>query len=224
MKAPGPLYIVAAATLAAGAYIWWSNSQAIADDGTDDGDGTDSSGLFDFSGITTMFAPVTNALDNASTDPTTAVGDPNVQAFLAMIRMSETGTDGPSSYTTLYGGGHFSDMSKFPDIKVTAGGYTSTAAGGYQFIDTTWYPLAAEYGLTDFEPATQDLAAVIRIKARGALANVLAGNVSAAMQQCSNEWASLPGSPYGQPVHTVAQEASWYADAGGAINDGTATV
>ncbi|CAB3726221.1 lysozyme [Paraburkholderia rhynchosiae] len=41
MKAPGPLYLIAAGTLAAAAYVWWTNSQASAADSANPDDSTD---------------------------------------------------------------------------------------------------------------------------------------------------------------------------------------
>ncbi|MEW6339602.1 MAG: glycoside hydrolase family 104 protein [Pseudomonadota bacterium] len=213
MKAPGPLYIIAAGTLAAAAYVWWTNSQAIpADTGSDGTDATDG-------GTTGIFEDMTSSVSNIFTSVTGAVNDPNVRAFLAMIRVGE-GTAGPDGYTKFFGGSHFSDLSKHPNVAHTGGGYTSTAAGAYQFLYSTWQQLAAQYGLTDFSPASQDIGAVALIKQQGALADVMAGRIATAIRKCNRIWASLAGSPYGQPTLTMADDLANFVNAGGNLTDG----
>ncbi|MDR5739491.1 glycoside hydrolase family 104 protein [Caballeronia sp. LZ016] len=217
MKTPGPLYLVAAATLAAAAYVLWANQSASvvytgdpADgtDGTDSGAG-DTSSSFDFNDIG-------SSVSNIFTSVSAAVSDPNVQAFLAMIRRGE-GTTGANGYRTLFGGGLFNDYSRHPNIAVTRGALTSTAAGAYQILYRTWIEVAASYGLTDFSPASQDVAAVALIKRRGALADVLAGRWTAAIGKCAKEWASLPGSPYGQPTISMDTALAVIAANGGGV-------
>jgi lysozyme len=217
MKAPGPLYIIAAGTLAAAAYVWWTNSQAVPADtgGTDGNDTTDS-------GTTGIFEDMTSAVSNVFTSVPGAVSDPNVRAFLAMIRVGE-GTAGPDGYTTFFGGSHFSDLSKHPNVAHSGGGYTSTAAGAYQFLYSTWQQLAAQYGLPDFSPASQDIGAVGLIKQQGALADVMAGRIATAIRKCNRIWASLAGSPYGQPTLTMADDLANFVNAGGNLTDGTVT-
>lgn len=151
-------------------------------------------------------------LDNFTTDEMTALQAPNVQAFLRMIRAGE-GTAGANGYRTLFGGQLFSGYDDHPRITVTAGGYTSTAAGAYQILSRTWDGL----GLADFSPASQDLAAVMLIRRRGALADVLAGRIERAILKCAKEWASLPGSTYGQPTISLSRALSVYAQAGGSL-------
>lgn len=144
--------------------------------------------------------------------------DRNVAAFLTMIRHAE-GTAGASGYRTLYGGGTFAHYMDHPRLKVSKplGGklITSTAAGAYQFLERTWDEVAAVLELPDFSPASQDVAAVYLIRRRGALADVRAGRFDQAVEKCAREWASLPGSPYGQPVKTLEKVRELYAHAGG---------
>ena len=128
-----------------------------------------------------------------------AVNNPNVQAFLKVIRTGE-GTTDAGGYSRCFGGSAFYSFADHPRQKHTGGGITSTAAGAYQFLITTWDEMAGKYALPDFSPASQDIAAVGLIKRRGALADVIAGNFTTAIAKCSKEWASLPGSPYGQPT------------------------
>lgn len=144
------------------------------------------------------------------------VNNQNVRAFLQVIRRGE-GTLGTDGYRTLFGGGKFSDMSDHPRIKVSKSGYTSTAAGAYQFLASTWDETKRLMGLPDFSPASQDRGAVGRIAARGALDDVKAGRLDAAIRKCAKEWASLPYSPYGQPVISMATAAAVYASNGGVV-------
>lgn len=138
----------------------------------------------------------------------------NVQAMLQVIRTGE-GTIGPDGYTTIYGGGQFSSLADHPRKAVTKWGRTSTAAGAYQLLSKVWDETAGIMRLPDFGRVSQDLAALGRIAARGALPDVLAGNFSAAIGKLNREWASLPGSPYGQGAITMDQARAAFAAAGG---------
>ncbi|WP_260431107.1 glycoside hydrolase family 24 protein [Burkholderia stagnalis] len=224
MNAPGPLYIIAAGALAAAAYMAWSNGSASVTYDPTAADGGSATDAGSGGGILTdMVNNVASNVQNAFTDPASAVGNTNVQAFLRMVRVGE-GTAGPNGYTTLFGGGQFSDMSRHPNIKVTRGGYTSTAAGAYQILYSTWLEAQAALGLPDFSPASQDLAACWLIKRRGALADVQNGAVATAIGKCNKEWASLAGSPYGQPTLTLAQDEANFASFGGVQTDAGTSV
>ena len=122
---------------------------------------------------------------------------PQVRAALDTIAWAEG-----ANYNTLYGGGTFSDFSRHPNRRITAGGYTSTAAGRYQFLFSTWQGL----GLPDFSPVNQDIGALMLIARRGALSQILQGDFHGALTSgaLGKEWASLPYSPYGQTNRTVA--------------------
>jgi muramidase (phage lysozyme) len=123
----------------------------------------------------------------------------NIQAMLKVIRAGE-GTLNSEGYSLLYGGERFSGYGDHPRITVKKGNYTSTAAGAYQFLESTWDETAQILGLPDFSPTSQDIAAIGRIAARGALADVIAGRFDIAIRKIAREWASMPGSPYGQPT------------------------
>lgn len=145
-----------------------------------------------------------------------ALRERNVRAFLGVIRAGE-GTSDPDGYRRHFGGRLFSGYADHPRVTITAGGYTSTAAGAYQFLARTWDGLVKQYGFPDFTPQSQDEAAVALIIGRKALAAVRAGRLDEAIALCSREWASLPGSPYGQPTRTLAQATHAYLAAGGTI-------
>lgn len=125
--------------------------------------------------------------------------DKNVQAFLALIKFTEG-----ANYNVLFGGGTFDSYIDHPRQKVTRklGGrpITSSAAGAYQFLARTWDECVSALHLPDFSPRSQDLAALFLIDRRKALDAVIAGEWEQAIELCNKEWASLPGSPYGQPV------------------------
>lgn len=128
--------------------------------------------------------------------------EPNVAAFLAVIRACE-GTAGERGYQTIYGYEYFKDYSGHPNRVVSKGRYSSSAAGAYQIISDTWSWLVAQYGFLDFAPETQDAAAVGLLVRRKALDAVRSGDLPTAVHLAGKEWASLPGSPYGQPTRSM---------------------
>jgi muramidase (phage lysozyme) len=131
---------------------------------------------------------------------------PERRALLNTIRYAE-GTwkgDSAAGYQVLYGGGRFSDLSRHPEIVVRRG-YTSAAAGAYQFLPDTWKRAARSLRLQDFRPASQDQAALHLVEQRGALKTFDRQGLSAeVLARLAPEWASLPTlqgqSHYGQPV------------------------
>lgn len=147
-----------------------------------------------------------------------ALDDPNVRAFLRMLRHGE-GTSDEAGYRRMFGGKLFESFADHPRDAQTHGlggkSLTSTAAGAYQFLSKTWDGLVKQYGFADFSPKNQDLAAVALIKGRTALDDVIAGRFEIAVGKCAREWASLPGSPYGQPVISMAKAKQVYEAAGG---------
>lgn len=157
-------------------------------------------------------------LSNMSKVTGADVAHPNVRALLRVIRRGE-GTAGETGYRKLFGGGLFSSFADHPRQRITRtlGGkpITSTAAGAYQALASTWDETASIMGLQDFTPMSQDWFAVGRIAARGALDDVKAGRFDAAIKKIAREWASMPGSPYGQPVISMSTARAVYASAGG---------
>jgi muramidase (phage lysozyme) len=149
--------------------------------------------------------------------------DTNVKSFLAVIRAGE-GTSDSGGYSRHYGGTSFDSFADHPRIAITAGRWTSTAAGAYQFLSRTWDECASALDLADFSPKNQDLAALFLIDRRKALDDVLAGRIEQAIAKCNREWASLPGSPYGQPVRTMEQALATYRAHGGELAANLATI
>lgn len=146
----------------------------------------------------------------------------NLQAFLTMIRNAE-GTAGRDGYMMLFGGTLFGSFADHPRIKITAKSgsrsITSTAAGAYQILERTWDEAARALSLPDFSPESQDVAAAWLIRRRGALRDAMEGRLDAAIAKCAKEWASLPGSPYGQPVISIDKARRLFAEAGGVATD-----
>ncbi len=143
--------------------------------------------------------------------------DKNVQAFLKMIRFAE-GTDGVNGYRTMFTGKLFdNNYIEHPNINNCYGSLCSTAAGAYQFLYKTWKELKAKLELKDFSPYSQDLAAIELLRRRGALDYVKQGNFELAVQAVNKEWASMPGSPYGQPTKDITELINIYQNNGGTI-------
>ena len=114
---------------------------------------------------------------------------PQVRALLNTIRYAE-GTPGESGYRTMFGGGKFSDLSQHPNRVIKSGGYSSAAAGAYQFLPGTWQGVAGELGLKRFGPEEQDIAALRLIERRGALDPFLKGEkFGKVMDKLAPEWA-----------------------------------
>jgi muramidase (phage lysozyme) len=141
-------------------------------------------------------------------------GGAAIAAFLDLIAWSEgtstsritkndgydvivSGVDGPHSFTD-YSAHPFADGT--PAIVVRTGPpvLRSSASGRYQIIISTWRSLATLLKLEDFTAASQDTAAVKLLAWRGALLEIEAGNIEAAISSCAETWASFPGNLYGQ--------------------------
>ena len=113
------------------------------------------------------------------------------------------------NYNIVYGYRAFKDYSDHPRQPVCRWGICSTAAGRYQFLMKTWDRVAKRLELTDFRPHSQDSAAIFLIKERGIDPDrqIKKDSWPEVMKALGKEWASLPGSPYGQ--RTITLEESW---------------
>lgn len=156
-----------------------------------------------------------------------SLDNPNLHAFLAVIRAGE-GTAGVNGYRTLFGGELFGSYIDHPNIRfyekkdefIRNGRKDfTTAAGAYQITFSTWKVAKAALNLPDFSPASQDAAAAWLIRRRGALRDACAGRLFTAISKCNREWASLPGSPYGQPTISNARAHRIYTAAGGVLTE-----
>lgn len=132
----------------------------------------------------------------------------NVRAFLRVIREKES-SQSDMAYRMIVGGGLFNGFADHPRIKgvcwktATGKQLCSTAAGAYQITATTWDETRAAMGLPDFSPASQDLAALGRIAARGALQDVLTGNIAGAVSKLKKEWEAFERWPDVAPYKQV---------------------
>lgn len=131
--------------------------------------------------------------------------NPRVRKFLDLIAHTE-GTEG-NGYRTAFGGGRLSSLNDHPRYSKTfkqKNGKTNktSAAGRYQFLRGTWDGLARQYGLKDFGPQSQDIAAVALLAQNGALGRILKGDMQGAVRKAGPTWASLPTAPasYSQPT------------------------
>lgn len=139
----------------------------------------------------------------------------NTRAWLSAIRDAE-GTAGPNGYNTMFGGGLFSDLSKHPNKVIIANGYSSAAAGAYQFMPDTWTRL----GGGRMDPIRQDRGAIALAMQKGvdlATAPFTPENVA----KLAPVWAALPTlsgkSAYGnQPTKPFAHLQQVFARSGGA--------
>lgn len=173
-------------------------------------------------------------VQSALTNP--GVNSQNMAAFLSMLAMAEGTNRGGDPYRVCYGYVHtVRDLAQHPatgrepewrgeylpnHMCAAVGmspGCVSTAAGRYQIIRPTWLKCQAALNLPDFTAASQDAAAVYLIKKRGALDDVQNGNIEAAIQKCSKEWASLPGANYGQPERKMSALVEGFTNNGGVL-------
>jgi len=118
-----------------------------------------------------------------------------------------SGPESAGKYDVIYGGSRFSDFSDHPRKAIPIGsgpnqGKTSSAAGRYQFLDSTWDTYRDKLGLKDFSPGNQDRAAwalaadTYRNKTGGDLDQVLQSGDARAIagvgKALSGVWTSLP--------------------------------
>jgi len=127
---------------------------------------------------------------------------PEVRALLDTIAFAE-GTHDDLGYRTLFTFETFRSFRDHPR-RVRCASYhgyrlCSDAAGRYQMISSTFDSVAKRLQLNDFSPQSQDRAAVELIRWRGGLGKIERGDFDGAIAAIRREWASLPGSGYGQP-------------------------
>ena len=121
--------------------------------------------------------------------------DENVQGFLSGINKHE----GYPAENETVGYQQFKDLSDHPNISVkfNSGSATSTAAGKYQIIKSTWEDQKKKQNLKDFSEENQKLAAIGLLDESGALDAIKNGDTEKAIQLAGKHWAGLPGSTIG---------------------------
>lgn len=127
---------------------------------------------------------------------------PEVLAFLDVIARHEVGgyydfKFSEDWYYTQLGGALFTRAEAAKGYPYSTG---TKAAGRYQFHRRDWDHFQKVYPnrVRDFTPQSQDIIALWKLEYRGALKPLLAGDIRTAISKAGKEWASLPGSPYGQ--------------------------
>lgn len=146
----------------------------------------------------------------------------NIDAFLDMLAWSEIGpkllAESDDGYNVEVGStaAHpvlFGSYDDHPHVLNRE--MDSTAAGRYQFIWRTWLDQAQTLCLANFSPMNQDRACVRLLQSCGAYAALRNSDFDKALRCASTQWASLPYSKAGQPMHSVADLHSVYVKSGG---------
>lgn len=144
----------------------------------------------------------------------------NLAAFLDMLAWSE-GTEAvkgsDDGYNVIVGGSLFNNYIDHPRLLVDLPKLKikSSAAGRYQVLARYYDAYKKTMGLKEFSPENQDRIAIQQISEQKALNDIIAGNITAAINRCSNIWASLPGNGYGQHQHKIGDLISIYKRFGG---------
>jgi muramidase (phage lysozyme) len=154
-------------------------------------------------------------------------GGENACAFLDMTAVSEMGygllAKSDDGYNVLVGSTAtkpllFKDYSVHPQIHNAA--MNSDAAGRYQFMGRYWAFYRDKLALPDFGPLSQDRWALGLIAECGALVDIQAGRLTAAIAKCKSRWASFPGAGYGQRENSIQDMQRFYLAAGGKFANG----
>lgn len=98
-----------------------------------------------------------------------------------------------------------------PGVVIRSRKYYSSASGRYQFLLRTWRGLQENcnknrFDLTNFYPANQDDGAVCLMEFEGVFTHdedLSRDLFETAILKLNKQWASLPGSPYGQPTRDM---------------------
>ena len=125
------------------------------------------------------------------------------------------GTQGNRGYTTQFTGTQFSDMSKHPAQLRTGGGYTSDAAGKYQFLSTTFNPIQKKLGLPDFSAESQEKAGRYLTQQAGVDPDKIITSKDefrGVMDKIAPTWASMPYS--GTSPGGFGKGSSYYGQGG----------
>lgn len=133
-----------------------------------------------------------------------AYADPRFRAMLGVIRDAEGASRYADPYRVAEGGKSTLSQLDTPEFRMwgftdkTGKSDMSSATGAYQFLRGTWKDLQNRYGFRDFQPRTQDLAALALMKDAGAFPYVQRGDYMGALNKVRTIWASLPGAGHNQ--------------------------
>jgi muramidase (phage lysozyme) len=126
------------------------------------------------------------------------------RALISTIAYAE-GT-GPC-YNQMYSHKPFHSFVRHPNTTICGGKHCSTAAGRMQWLFETWNERAKVLGVSDFSPKSQDRVTLTFFRNKGVDPNKVhqtQTSLAAAVAKLNGTWASLPGSPYGQPVKSMS--------------------
>lgn len=175
----------------------WASGTYLKEDGADSNGGTED----------------TSTRDGATCEPSRAVDVVNKyeKALHDVIADAEGTRDvAKDGYNIIFGSPPptIASCANHPNRCMKFGRTCSTAAGRYQILYATWSSVAKARGYATFEPENQERAAAyliasvrrVTVPADRALTS---SEFSNAITMLSGEWASLPGSKYGQPTKTM---------------------
>jgi muramidase (phage lysozyme) len=155
----------------------------------------------------TNTAPTTPVVSPSATTTITAKITPSM-ALLNVVAYAEGtpkfGTE--NGYNVMFTGRTFSGYQDHPRRIMVSGGYRSDAAGRYQFLSSTWDGVKRAKSLSNFEPKNQDIGGLSLMEEKGLSNHALKMSRSefrTAIAKIGKVWASLPGSPYGQPIKSL---------------------
>ena len=134
-----------------------------------------------------------------------SISDPNAKALLNAIADAEGTSKYPNNgYQTQFTGTQFKG-NKHPRQIRSGGGYSSDAAGRYQFLSTTWDGL----GMDDMSPENQDRGALKLVRGRGV--DLSDGLSLSEIYRIGGEWASVEGGPQMKPGGSYGGQAKFSA-------------
>lgn len=145
-----------------------------------------------------------------------------LRAFLDMLAYSELGELAhrkDQGYSVIVGSkpGAVIKIKSFGDHPRVAVQLTeslwSTAAGRYQIVQKTFDTYRIILGLSDFKPRSQDAIALQLLAEKGALHQIVCGDIPGAIHRVRKVWASLPGAGYGQHENRLEMLMAYYEKA-----------
>ena len=182
--------------------------------------------------------PGGNTLPGSSTTPTGQKDDPSVpqtppkvlptqtkksgkgKTVSELVRFAE-GTLGDKGFTTMFGGGQFTDMSRHPNSPVpTPWGTKSEAAGAFQFMKPTWDRTKAALNLPDFSRESQIKGGRWLMQQRDVDPDMVITSkdqLRVVMDKLAPEWAGLPYS--GKGVNGGGYGSSYYGQGGKSLDE-----
>lgn len=155
----------------------------------------------------TPSVPVGTVSPTRTSTPTSTGSGPS-KAFLDVIAHAEgTRGRGNDGYNVIFSFQYFTSYADHPRRRICSG-LCSDAAGRYQFLSTTWDGVKRNQGFKDFSPPNQDKGGLYLVRQRGVTnydQRLSQSAFDTSIRKLGKEWASLPGSPYGQPIKSMSE-------------------